>query len=236
MLAPTYLQALKALKKNQNPTQAKNLSWFFKTGPGEYGEGDVFWGIKVPIIRQVSRQFYNLPLLEAVKLLKNKVHEVRLLALLILVQQFKISSRKAQEKIFKVYLANTKYINNWDLVDLSAPKIVGGYLFQKGDWSILIKLSRSKLLWNRRVAMLATFYFIRENNFVPALTIAKMLLGDKHDLMHKAVGWGLREVGKRQVGVLKKFLNTNIRQLPRTTLRYAIERLSEKERLAYLNK
>ena len=228
----------KELGKLASLKQAQILQRFFKTGPGEYGEGDIFLGIKVPIQRQVVKKYYqDLPLSEIPKLLKTKVHEYRLVALLILVAKFNVKNISAAErkKIYDLYLKNTAYINNWDLVDLSAPHIVGVYLLNKPR-AILYKLVKSKSLWERRIAILATFTFIRDNDFKDTLRIAKLLLGDKHDLIHKAVGWMLRELGKRDQRVLENFLNIHYRNMPRTMLRYAIEKFEEPKRQYYMKK
>ena len=217
-----------------NPTQAINLQRFFKTGKGEYGEGDVFIGLKVPDIRKVVKKHTDIPIFDLKQLLRSKIHEERLSALLILVYQFKNGDEKKREKIFNFYLKNTKYINNWDLVDLSAGYIVGGYL-EKRNRKILEKLAKSKSLWERRIAMIATFQFIYNGEYKTTFKIAEILLFDKHDLIQKAVGWMLREAGKRcSQKELERFLKTRYKKMPRTTLRYAIERFPEKKRKNYL--
>ncbi|MFH1849557.1 MAG: DNA alkylation repair protein [archaeon] len=212
-----------------NPEQAKILQGFFKTGKGGYGEGDIFLGIKVPEQRKIARKYRNLPLEEVQHLLNSRVHELRLVGLLILVEQFP----KNKKEIFEFYLKNAKRVNNWDLVDLTAPKIIGAYLKDK-DRSILYILANSQNLWERRISMLATFHFIRDNDFSDAMKIAEILLSDKQDLMHKAVGWMLREIGKRDLKAEERFLKKHHKQMPRTTLRYAIERFEETKRQAYL--
>jgi 3-methyladenine DNA glycosylase AlkD len=228
---------MKSLKEElnslANPKQAKILQKFFKTGKGEYGEGDIFLGIKVPEQRKLVAKYYNsVSFNELQELLDSKIHECRLTALLILVKNYeKIPENRAE--IFSLYLKNTKNINNWDLVDLSAPNIVGNFLKDK-DKSILFKLAESNNLWERRIAILSTFYFIKNNRFDESFAIAQFLLNDKHDLIHKAVGWMLREIGKRDVNILKQFLAKHHKVMPRTMLRYAIEKLPEKERKAYL--
>lgn len=233
----TALQVINDLKKISSPTRAKNLAWFFKTGPGQYGEGDVFWGITVPAQRQVAKKYLTLPLSEVKKLLQNKVHECRLTGVLILVDQFKKSGEKQRKILYDFYLANSDRINNWDLVDLSAWVIVGGYLIDHpSKIKLLQKLVKSKILWQRRIAVLAGGAFIRHNRFDITLDLAKKLIADPHDLMHKAVGWMLREVGKRDQKVLENFLDEYATKLPRTALRYAIERLPEKLRKYYLKK
>lgn len=222
----------KSLRQLADPTKAKILSRFFKTGKGEYGEGDRFLGITVPLARKVAKKYNSLSLADIKKLLTSKIHEERLVALLVLVEKFE-KEQKAQEEIYRFYLKNTKYINSWDLVDLTAPKIIGVYLLNKPK-DILFKLAESKNLWERRIAIVSTFYFIKENNFQETLAIAKVLLRDPHDLIHKAVGWMLREVGKRSFEKEEKFLRLHYKKMPRTMLRYAIERYPENLRRAYL--
>ena len=223
----------KELKSKANPKQAKNLQRFFKTGPGEYGEGDIFLGLKVGGSREIAKKYKDLSLKETEKLLHSKIHEERLIALLILIHKFQTGKENLKEKIFKLYLKNTKYINNWDLVDFSAHKIIGEYLRNKSK-KILYKLVKSKNIWERRIAVLSTFQFIANNEFKESLKISKLLLKDKHDLIHKAVGWMLREIGKRSLVTEEKFLKTHYKNMPRTMLRYAIERFPEKRRQAYL--
>ena len=215
-----------------NPAKAKILARFFKTGVGEYGAGDKFLGIMVPQSRVLARKYKNLPLSQIQSLLKSPYHEERLIALLILVYKFP----KNPKAIYDFYLSHTKYINNWDLVDLTAPKIVGEYLLDKSP-DILFKLAKSDNLWERRIAILATFAFIYQGNPEPTLQISKLLLFDKHDLIHKAVGWMLREVGKRcGEKRLTDFLDLNLSLLPRTTLRYAIERLPKATTHRYMSR
>ncbi|MFH1682998.1 MAG: DNA alkylation repair protein [Candidatus Woesearchaeota archaeon] len=223
------------LQRLANPKQAQLLQGFFKTGKGQYGEGDIFLGIKVPEQRKVAKKYLDLSLKDLQSLLSSKIHEYRLTALFILVDQYKKADPKKKKVIFDFYLKNTKNINNWDLVDLSAPNIVGEYLLEN-DRKILYKLAKSDLLWERRIAVLATFYFIKNNQFEDSLKIAEILLQDKHDLIHKAVGWMLREIGKRNQAVEERFLKKYYHLMPRTMLRYAIERFEEKKRKAYLNK
>jgi len=221
------------LKRLSNPKQKEILQRFFKTGKGEYGEGDIFLGIKVPVQRQVAKRYSDLSLKDLQLLLKSKIHEHRMVAIFILVRRFEKGDKQQRRKIFNLYLKNTKNINNWDLVDLSAPNIVGYYLLDKSR-KILYKLAKSKLLWERRIAMLATFTFIRQNDFKDTYKLAEALLSDKHDLMHKAVGWMLREIGKRNQAVEEQFLSKHYKKMPRTMLRYSIERFSEKKRKSYL--
>jgi 3-methyladenine DNA glycosylase AlkD len=213
--------------------KAKILQRFFKTGPGEYAEGDIFLGVTVPKTRQVAKKHPTLSDLELLSLLKSPIHEERLLALLIWVAQFKSAEEKRQKQIYEIYLKNTDSINNWDLVDLSADKIVGAYLFTR-DRSPLSKLVVSKNFWERRIAIVATFHFIKNHDYSDTFTLARLLLNDKEDLIHKAVGWMLREAGKRDLAALENFLYQNYRRMPRTMLRYAIERFPEAKRQEYL--
>ena len=229
--ARTARQRLRSLG---NPEQAAILARFFKTGPGQYGEGDRFIGVKVPATRKVAREFGNLPLADVERLLHSEIHEERLLALVILVGRFEKGDAAARRQVYDLYLANTRHINNWDLVDLSAPQIVGGYLETRSR-KPLDRLAKSASLWQRRISILATHWFIRHGDFADTLRIAEKLLADKEDLIHKAVGWMLREVGKRSVTVLEDFLDKHCKVMPRTMLRYAIERFPEKKRRAYLN-
>ena len=224
-------------EKLANLNKAKILSGFFKTGKGEYGEGDVFIGLTVPIIRTAIKPFLTMPFEEISKLLHSKVHEHRFAALQILVTRYKKAQKAndsiSKREIFKFYIANKKQVNNWDLVDSSAEHILGNYLFDKNK-DILEKFAKNKNLWVRRIAMLSCFNFIKNNEFKFAIKIAKILLHDNHDLMHKAVGWMLREIGKRDKKVLTSFLNENYNQMPRTMLRYSIEKFTKSERELYL--
>ncbi len=222
------------LKSLANSTTAEHSQRFFKTAKGEYGYGDVFLGIRVPVIRKAVKQYKNASLDTAGKLLKSSYHEVRLFALLLLVFQFSKADAQGQEKVYRLYLDNTRFINNWDLVDCSAHPIVGGYLADR-DRRALYRLCRSELLWERRIAVMATFYFIKQGDFSDLLRMAKLLLDDPQDLIHKAVGWMLREVGKRNMDVEVEFLNRHFQAMPRTMLRYAIEKFSQADRLKYLN-
>ena len=228
------LKQLKAdLQKLHDPKRAKALARFFKTGKGEYGEGDVFIGIKVGGQRRVAKKYTALNFTSLQKLIGSKYHEHRLVTLLILVNKFQKTNEKEKEKIIDFYLKNAKRVNNWDLVDLSAPKLLGPYLLDK-DRKILYKLACSKNLWEKRIGMMATATFIREGQFEDTFKIAKILLEDKHDLIHKAVGWMLREVGKRDQKAEEKFLKKHYQAMPRTMLRYAIEKFDETKRQAYL--
>lgn len=226
----------KALRQLAHSEKVSGVSRFFKTGKGEYGEGDLFIAVTVPDTRKVAKQFSDLSLAEVLGLLHSKIHEDRLCALLILVEQYKKGDLKKQKQIYQAYLKNYQYINNWDLVDLSAYQIVGAYLFvNHKEQDVLAKLAKSKNLWQRRISMVATFYFIYQKQAEETLKIAKILLHDQHDLIQKATGWMLREVGKRcDQSILLDFLNQYYQEMPRTMLRYAIERLPEKQRLAYL--
>jgi 3-methyladenine DNA glycosylase AlkD len=218
-----------------SPADAKFLAGFFKTGPGEYGEGDVFLGIRVPAVRQVAREFRGLSLPQVERLLHSPMHEERLAALVILVMQAAKADDAGRRRLYDLYMANTRYINNWDLVDVSAPRVVGIYLADK-DRRPLRRLARSKLLWERRIAVLATFWFISLGEFDDSLRIAEMLLEDREDLIHKAVGWMLREVGKRDTAVLEAFLARHRLRMPRTMLRYAIERFAPAKRQALMRR
>jgi len=223
------------LRSLGSPGDAAFLARFFKTGPGEYGEGDVFVGGRVPAMRKVAKEFQAMPLPEVIRLLHSQIHEERLAVLVILVLQVAKGDAATRKRIYRLYLANTKFINNWDLVDLSAPQLVGAYLEDKSR-KPLHRLAKSSWLWDRRISILATFHFIRHGDFDDALRIAELLLGDGADLIHKAVGWMLREVGKRDQDALEGFLQEHCRIMPRTMLRYAIEKFPEKKRRAYLAK
>jgi len=215
------------------PSQAMVLQRFFKTGKGDYGEGDVFLGVKIPPIRALVKKYNGLTIDDAVKLLQSKIHEERMTALLLLVQKFKKANEVERRKIYTLYIANTKKINNWDLVDLSAPNIVGEYLFGK-SYDELIARAKSELLWNKRIAVIATFAFIKKGVFEPTFKIAELLINDKHDLIHKVIGWMLREIGKRDIEAEEEFLQIHYKQMPRTMLRYAIEKFPEEKRQNYL--
>ncbi|MFC1497242.1 DNA alkylation repair protein [Verrucomicrobiota bacterium] len=228
-------QVQKLLIKAGNKEKGGILQGFFKTGPGEYGEGDIFRGVMVPASRKIAVQFKNMPFGEIQKLLKSKIHEERLVAILIMVRRFQDGTEKDQKKFYNFYLKNTKHINNWDLVDLSAHKIVGAYLFNKSR-KPLYGLVKSRNLWERRISVIATFYFINHNDFTDSMRLAARLLKDKHDLIHKAVGWMLREIGKRNLAVEEEFLKKHYRSMPRTMLRYAIEKFPELKRQKYLKK
>ncbi len=228
-------QLQKDLNILKNPDRAKILARFFKTGKNEYGYGDKFLGITVPSLRNIAKNYINLTLQETQKLLSSKFHEYRLAALLILVEKFKQASMIQRQKIAEFYIKNSKNINNWDLVDLSAPKILGEYLMEQ-DKSIIYRLAGSGSLWERRIAAISTFQFIKNNRFEDALKIYEMLLHDKHDLIQKAVGWMLREIGKRNPDIELDFLNKYYKNMPRTMLRYAIERLDNGKKNFYMGK
>ena len=222
--------------KLKNPEKAKLLAGFFKTGKGEYGEGDKFLGLMVPQQRSVAKKYRDLKLSDVQSLLKSKFHEYRLIGLLILVHQYeKTDDDKVRTKIVSFYLKNTDYINNWDLVDLTAPKILGHWSLNH-DRKILYKLAKSESLWERRISILATFTFIKNNQFDDVLKLSALLLTDSHDLIHKAVGWMLREIGKRNQSIEENFLKKHYKTMPRTMLRYAIEKFPEKKRQFYLKK
>jgi 3-methyladenine DNA glycosylase AlkD len=221
------------LRALANPRDAAFLQRFFKTGPGQYGEGDRFLGIRVPQLRRLVRRFRELPREQVLMLLQSTWHEQRLIALLLLVEQYKCGTEAEREAICRAYLDNTRYVNNWDLVDSSAEHIMGPR-HGPGNLRPLEELARSESIWERRIAMLATFHWIKQGEFRPALHVAKLLLSDDHDLIHKAVGWMLREIGKRDLTAEERFLRRHYHDMPRTALRYATERLPEERRRQYL--
>lgn len=228
-------ELIKEIENAKDPEQAKTLQRFFKTGKGQYGEGDIFLGIKVPVQRSIAKKYNESSFPDLQNLLNSRVHEHRLIALIILTNKYKKAKkdRLKQRQIFEFYLKNTPNINNWDLVDLSAPNIVGD--FSKKDGTEIIKfLARSKNLWERRIAIVSTSAFIKERRFGETLSIADILLKDEQDLIHKAVGWMLREVGKRNQEVLEVFLKERYKEMPRTMLRYSIEKFPEEKRKSYL--
>jgi 3-methyladenine DNA glycosylase AlkD len=227
----------KELKSIAEPDKVAILQRFFKTGPGHYGEGDIFIGVTVPQSRKIAKKFSQLPLEEVNILLYSRIHEERLVALLILVWRYSTSSNREKEAIVKFYLDHIKQVNNWDLVDLSAPNILGAHLLvDNRDRTLLYRLVRSENIWERRIAIVATHYFIRKGYFSDTLKIAEMLLQDRHDLIHKAAGWMLREVGKRDAVTEEAFLEKHCSVMPRTMLRYAIERLPESKKRRYTKK
>jgi len=223
----------KELKKLANPERAGNLQRFFKTGPGDYGEGDIFLGIKVPHLRNYAKKFSGTSCEEAAKLLKSRLHEERMFALFILINAFSRGDDEVREKIYGIYMAHTEYINNWDLVDCSAGHIVGAFLLKR-DRAPIYVLARSSSLWEKRIAIISTSRFIATNDFNDTLKISEILIDDRHDLIHKAVGWMLREVGKRDKATEKVFLDRYYKVMPRTMLRYAIEKFPCMERTEYL--
>lgn len=226
---------IKELEENSDEKRAESSKRFFKTGEGEYGEGDVFIGITMPDLREIAKKYTNLSLSKIQELLKSKIHEHRMIGSIILTDKYKKSNDREKENIFGFYLMNSKRINNWDLVDVTCPLIVGEFLFDK-DKKVLYELVHSENLWERRIAIVSTFAFIRKEEFEDALAISEILLNDEHDLIHKAVGWMLREVGKKDKKVLEDFLRGNYKNIPRTTLRYAIEKFDENERKQWLKK
>lgn len=228
-------EILESLRNRANSKKAGLLSRFFKTGPGEYGEGDKFLGVMVPKSREVVKEWKNrTSISDAVKLLDSVYHEMRLVGVLLLVEKFKKGSESERKTVYEAYLSNAKKINNWDLVDLSAPNIVGGYLLHK-DKAVLYSLAKSSNLWERRISIISSLAFIKEGHFKTTLDISNVLLKDKHDLIHKAVGWMLREVGKKDTEVLREFLKKHASNMPRTALRYSIEKFSDIERKRWLN-
>lgn len=226
------------LKKLADPKRAESSAWFFKTAPGQYGHGDVFLGVTVPNQRKIAKKYYGLELEQVEQLMLSKEHEYRLVAVIILVEQFKKASDTTKKQIYDFYLSHTQYINNWDIVDTSAGYIVGEYLWRKKDaLKILTKLAKSNSLWERRIAIISTLAFIMHGESELTLEIAQILINDDHDLIQKAVGWMLREVGKRvSLEDEEQFLrrNNQYQTMPRTMLRYAIERFDEPKRQAYL--
>ena len=225
----------KELQKISDKDKALQLARFFKTGKGEYGEGDIFIGIKVPDQRMVAKQFIDTELSEIEKLLDDPIHECRLTALLILIGQYSKADENEKKYIIEFYLRKTSKINNWDLVDLSAHQILGSYCYTRNR-DILYQLVKSSSLWEQRIAVVSTYYFIKKNDFQEIITFSEILLDHKHDLIHKATGWMLREAGKMDLSVLIKFLDKHYKIMPRTMLRYAIEKLDESDRLKYMAK
>ena len=226
-------QLKQEIRKHADPAQAKNLMRFFKTGPGEYGEGDRFLGLTVPLQRAIARRHRDLPAADAEKLLASGVHEDRLIALMILIGLYDRGDDAARDAVVRIYLSNTARVNNWDLVDLSAPRLLGRHLADR-DRGPLYRLARSRSLWERRIAIIATQAFIRMGDLDTTFAIAEVLLRDDQDLIHKAVGWMLREAGKKDRAAEERFLDRHAAAMPRTMLRYAIEKLPENKRSAYL--
>ncbi len=232
--SPTAALALKRLRALGDADDAKFLQRFFRTGPGEYGEGDRFLGIRVPDTRRLARELRGMPLDEIERLLHDPHHEARLLAVILLSDAYERGTAAERDAIFRLYLRNAKRVNNWDLVDLSAPNVVGAHLATRPR-ARLDTLARSRSLWERRIAIVSTQHFIRNREFDDTLRIARALLHDEHDLIHKAVGWMLREVGKRERAPLEAFLDEHAHEMPRTMLRYAIEHFSPADRRRYMD-
>lgn len=230
----TAQEISKLLRSLADPERAAHSGRYFKTGPGEYGEGDRFLGIRVPDIRAQVKKCGAVSLEDIRVLLTSAFHEERLFALLLLVRKFAKGDEKEKTAVYDLYLKNTHRINNWDLVDSSASQIVGSYL-ESGDRRILYRLAKSASVWERRIAVISTFQFIGNNQFDDALKLAKLLIDDEEDLIHKAVGWALREIGKRDAAVEKAYLQAHYKKMPRTMLRYAIEKFPEQERKKYLS-
>ena len=231
MYTPKEIHA--RLEKLGNKERAIGAERYFKTGPGQYGEGDVFLGLSAPELRSLAKEYQSISIGDALKLLHSRFHEVRVLALLILIRIYQKGDAAVRKQVYEAYLSNTKFINNWDLVDVSAAHIVGDYLLDKSRRP-LYKLAKSTSLWERRISIIATARFIKVGDFADTFKLSERLLADKEDLMHKAVGWMLREVGKRDLASLEAFLKEHYRDMPRTMLRYAIERLPEARRQMYL--
>ena len=223
----------KKLQELGNKEKAIKHQSFFKTGPGEYGEGDIFIGVTVPELRKLEKEYKTIPLREVKQLLHSSIHEERLLSLFLLIHRYSKGDESEKKRIYELYLKDTKFINNWDLVDSSAGHIVGAFLFGKSK-KPLYDFVKSENLWERRISIISTFYFIKRNQFSDTLKISKVLLSDKEDLIHKAVGWMLREVGKRDISVEENFLKKHYKNMPRTMLRYAIEKFPEPKRQRYL--
>ncbi len=228
-------QVKAALQEKASPKKAKASAWFFKTGPGQYGEGDQFIGVTVPEQHLIAKTFRDLPLPDSIQLLRSPIHEHRLTGLFILVDQYRRGDAIIKKEIASIYHKNRANINNWDLVDSSAPYILGDYLKNHSP-NVLIRFASSKSLWDRRIAIISTFAWVKDGDLEPTLKIAEMLLQDRVDLIHKAVGWALREVGKKDEAALHTFLKTHLKSIPRTTLRYAIERLSPEDRQIYMRR
>jgi 3-methyladenine DNA glycosylase AlkD len=228
-VSATLADLQRELAKASDPKRARDLAWFFKTGKGQYGEGDEFCGITVPVLRKIASRFAHLRLAEVAKLLRSPLHEHRFAALEILAFQYEAGDDRTKRQVFDFYLKHTGHINNWDLVDTSAPYIVGEHLVSRSR-KLLYRLAKSSNLWERRIAIVATAAFIKKGDLKDTFRISALLLDDKHDLIHKAVGWMLREAGKRSEPALLDFLRRNCSAMPRTAFRYAIERLPEPER------
>ena len=231
---PTAANVKAALRAKGNAARAKKLVSFFRAEPGGYAEGDQFFSVMVPEQREIAKQFRDLPIPEVVALLRDPYHECRLTALFILIHHFKRGDAETRSQLVEIYLKNIDRVNNWDLVDSSAHQILGNFLTDSADRSVLYDLAKTDHIWSQRVAIVATYAFIRKNDFDETIAISKILLNHEHDLIHKAVGWMLREMGKRDEGALVDFLSTRYQQMPRTMLRYAIEKFDRETRTAYL--
>ncbi len=231
----TATEIQKRLRQLANPDKAAILQRFFKTAPGQYGAGDIFLGINAPVLKALVKEYKNISVAEAEELLHSEIHEERALALQFWVRLYTQKNPAHKELIYQRYLANTDWINNWDLVDVTAPHIVGHYLFQR-ERKILFRLAKSGSLWERRISIIATQYFIRQHDFADTLKIAALLVNDQADLIHKAVGWMLREVGERDLPPEEEFLEKYYQQMPRTMLRYAIEKFPEVKRKFWLTR
>lgn len=225
----------KKMRSLSSRQKAQHAQRFFKTGKGQYGEGDLFLGITVPTLRKLAKEFKEISLSENRKLLRSKWHEIRLIALIIWVNQYQKADQLKQKEIFQLFMKNKKWINNWDLVDLSTPHITGHWLYETKNKKILFQLAKSKNLWDRRIAVISTFYHIRQNQFSEITQLCALLINDTEDLMHKACGWMLREMGKRNKSVLVSFLEKNAVKMPRTMLRYSIEKMSVQEKQKFMN-
>lgn len=223
------------LSQISNPDHAQISARYFKTGPGEYGEGDLFRGVRVPVLRSLARSLKHLEIDHIELLLRSEYHEDRLLSLILMVNLFKAGAADKQRRLYRLYLANTRYINNWDLVDTSAEHIVGGYLSERARTSLYL-LAESRDLWKRRISIMSTFYFIKNRDYSDALKICQYLIDDTEDLIHKACGWMLREIGNRDLAVEEAFLDEHATRLPRTMLRYAIEKFTVPQRQHYMKR
>jgi 3-methyladenine DNA glycosylase AlkD len=229
-----FSQLKNELQKLGDANRAKRLAGFFKTRPGEYGEGDTFLGVNVPSLRILARKYKELSISEIDQLLASPIHEERMVSLLLLIHKYSKSHPNGKKELVEYYLRNAGRVNNWDLVDLSAPQILGEYLLKRKDRKVLFELSKSKNLWERRISIISTLTFVKDNQYEDALKISLNLLNDKHDLIHKAVGWMLREVGNRNLSKEESFLEIHYQVMPRTMLRYAIEKFPERRRRDYL--
>ena len=232
----TYKTILAEIKSFADEEKAKHLQRFFKTGAGDYGQGDLFLGLNVPTMRSIAKKYYNETSIEEIdKMIKSPYHEERMVALFLMVFIYeKIHEQKTQ--IFKLYLSNVQHINNWDLVDLSAPKIIGNYIYENKNHDEIYKLANVDHLWSNRIAVVSTYYFIKKGDFSHILELSEKFLTHKHDLMQKAVGWMLREMGKMDIEPLYGFLDKHHKTMPRTMLRYSIEKLTDEKRKFYMTR